>query len=286
MTRAGSLTVEVVAHRGAGQAFVQPDGPPENTLPAFEKGWRDGADACELDVHLTRDGKVIVIHDDTTKRTTNADWIVADHTLQALRGLDAGRWKGPGWAGIRLPTLEEVIDTVPHGKRLFVEIKTGPQIVPALASVLSGSGKRPSQLPLISFDIDTITAAKQALPAHECYLLTVLDADFPNGTWQVSYDEGPDFREVTKPADPAGLDALIRLVRSAGLDGIDSSFIQPRGLSRRLQREGMKQVVWTVDDPEVALEMVDLGIPSLTTDVPDAIRKALHEAGLPTGPKG
>jgi glycerophosphoryl diester phosphodiesterase len=278
--------VEVIAHRGAGQAFVQPEGPPENTLPAFEQGWREDVDACELDVHLTRDGQVIVIHDDTTNRTTNADWVVADRTLEELRGLDAGRWKGPQWAGIRLPTLEEVIDTIPDGKRLFLEIKTGPQILPGLKRVVSGSGKRPSQLPIISFDIDAIAAAKRELPEHECYLLVAFDADYPNGTWQVYYNEGPGFRAVTKPADPAGLDALVELARSAGLDGIDSSFNQPRGFSRRLQHEGMKQVVWTVDDPEVALEMVDLGIASLTTDVPAATRKALHHAGIPTGLKG
>jgi glycerophosphoryl diester phosphodiesterase len=278
--------IEVVAHRGAGQGLIQPNAPPENTLAAYHWAWREGVDACELDVHLTSDGKLIVIHDDTTNRTTNANWVVAEHTQDELRSLDAGRWKGPQWAGIQLPLLEEMIDTIPDGKRLYIELKLGPPVVPELKRIVSESGKKPSQLPIISFDIDGITEAKKQLPDHECYLIVVFETDYPNGQWHVLYDEGPVFRTVTKPADPAGLDALIRLVKDANLDGIDTTFAQPRGLMRRVIKENMKSMVWFVDDPEVAVEMVDLGLPGITTDIPVTIRQALHKAGIKTGPKG
>src|ERR1019366_1248843 len=76
--------VKVVAHRGMGQRLVQMDAPPENTLPAFMEGWKI-AGACELDVHLTKDGQVIVIHDDTTDRTTNANWTVRDRFAHQVR---------------------------------------------------------------------------------------------------------------------------------------------------------------------------------------------------------
>src|SRR5689334_25434220 len=80
--------VEIVAHRGA--SFDAP----ENTVAAIELAWKQSADASEFDVYLTKDGKLVVIHDATTKRTANADVRVADSTLAELRKLDAGKWKG------------------------------------------------------------------------------------------------------------------------------------------------------------------------------------------------
>src|SRR6266571_2627987 len=102
--------IEIIAHRGAGEGNLQPDTPPENTLPAFAYAWSPevNADAAELDIRLTRDGEIIAIHDATTDRTTNTRWVVEEHTLAELRGLDAGGWKASQFAGIRLPTLDEV----------------------------------------------------------------------------------------------------------------------------------------------------------------------------------
>jgi glycerophosphoryl diester phosphodiesterase len=243
--------IEIIAHRGAGQSNLQPDTPPENTLPAFAYAWSPevNADAAELDIHLTRDGEIIVIHDDTTDRTTNSAWVVEEHTLAGLRRLDAGSWKAPQFAGIRLPTLEEVIETVPAGKRLFTEIKAGPQIVDRLAQVVRGSGKSAAQLPLISFNADAIRRAKQKLPEHECYLLVSSEFD--------------------------GLDALIQLVKSSGLDGIDAGYPLPCGLLDRIRDHHLKSVVWTVNDVQAAREMIQAGVRSITTDFPRQMRAAL-----------
>ncbi len=98
-----------------GQGFVESSSPPENTLPAFKAGWETGAYGCELDVHVTTDGQIIVIHDSTTNRTTNASWVVAEHSADDLRSLDAGRWKALRWAGTRLPLLSEVLAIIPDG---------------------------------------------------------------------------------------------------------------------------------------------------------------------------
>jgi glycerophosphoryl diester phosphodiesterase len=250
--QAGRSTIEIIAHRGAGQSNLQPDTPPENTLPAFVYAWSSevNADAAELDIHLTRDGEIIVIHDDTTDRTTGARWVVEEHTLAELRSLDAGRWKAPQFAGIRLPSLVEAIDTIPEGKRLFTEIKTGPGIVDRLAQVVRGSGKSAAQLPLISFNIDAIRRAKQKLPEHECYLLV-------------------------ERANSEGLNALIQLVKSAGLDGIDAGFPMSRGLLERIHEHRLKSVVWTVNDVEAARELVESGVHSITTDFPRQMRATL-----------
>jgi len=251
--------IEIIAHRGAGEGLVQSGTPPENTLPAFAYAWSPevNADAAEADVHLTKDGELVVIHDATTDRTTNASWVVAEHTMAELRSLDAGTWKAPRFAGVRLPALEEVIETIPEGKRLFTEIKAGPQIAGRLESVVRGSGKTPAQLPLISFHIESIRRAKDRMPEHECYLL-------------VSFEDG-----APPAAGPSELDALIEQVEQAGLDGIDVSLSHPAGLRTRMREHGLKAVVWTVNDVERAKQMIQSGIRSITTDMPGFMRRQL-----------
>lgn len=111
----------VVAHRGgAGMA-------PENTLAAFRKALEVGADAIELDVRLTRDRQVVVIHDRRLERTTTGHGPVGAHTLEELKCLDAGSWYGPQFSGERVPTLIEVFEALPVYFPIYVEIKArGP----------------------------------------------------------------------------------------------------------------------------------------------------------------
>jgi len=279
--------IEIIAHRGSGQGHLQPDTPPENTLPAFAYAWSPAvnADAAELDIHLTLDGEIVVIHDDTTDRTANAAWVVAEHTLAELRTLDAGKWKAPQFAGTRLPTLDEVIGTIPDGKRLFTEIKTDRRILDPLVRVLRGCGKPAGQLPLISFNIDAIGRAKERLPEHECYLLVTFEN--PHAADSANLDsadlDSADLDSANLEAAnleaanvEAMMDALIRLARNAGLDGIDTSFPMPRGWLDRMRRHQLKSVVWTVNDVEAAREVATGGIGGITTDVPRQIRAALR----------
>jgi glycerophosphoryl diester phosphodiesterase len=254
------LSIEIIAHRGAGQSKLQPDTPPENTLAAFAYAWSRevNADAAELDVHLTSDGEIVVIHDDTTRRTTNADWVVAEHTLAELRSLDAGSWKAPQFAGTRIPTLTEAIETIPRGKRLFTEIKTSPRIVDRLVQVVRRSGRPASQLPLISFSFEVIRRAKEKLPDHECYLVVSF-----KDLW---------LAQLRSPFAGSG---LIQLVQSAGLDGIDGGFPMPRGWPEQMRRHNLKSVVWTVNHVGAARQLIEGGIRSITTDRPRQLRAAL-----------
>lgn len=111
--------VKVYAHRGA-SAYA-----PENTLPAFQLAEEQGADGIELDVHLTKDGELVVIHDEKLDRTTNGVGLVRDYTLAELKRFCADNGM-PGFADARIPTLREVLEQVKPGRMLVnIELKTG-----------------------------------------------------------------------------------------------------------------------------------------------------------------
>lgn len=107
----------VIAHRGASSYA------PENTIAAFDLALQMGARHLELDVHLTHDDYLVVIHDDTVDRTTNGTGPVASQTLAALQGLDAGAWFGEAFVGARIPTLAEVLTRYQGRAHLHIELK-------------------------------------------------------------------------------------------------------------------------------------------------------------------
>src|SRR5262249_57998109 len=111
----------VIAHRGASAVA------PENTIAAFEQAITDGADAIELDLHLSRDDQLVVIHDASVGRTTNGSGSVRDRTLRELKRLDAGGWRGPKFAGQQLPTPQEGVERVPDRTRFWVGLAGGPR---------------------------------------------------------------------------------------------------------------------------------------------------------------
>jgi len=235
--------LKVIAHRGAS------DLAPENTLASVELAWRLGADAVEVDVHLTPDGRIVAIHDETTDRTAGVHLEVAATPSSRLRQLDVGRHKHPQFAGQRIPYLEEVLQTVPPGRQLFVEIKCGPAILPPLATMIAGSGKR-SQIVLLGFDLPTIRAAKKLMPdVPACWLCD---------------------KRILRSYGPS----LAEQARAASVDGLD---VHWSGLTRRFIRAvkaaGLKLYVWTVDDPAQALRLHTLGADGITTNRPDRLRR-------------
>jgi glycerophosphoryl diester phosphodiesterase len=122
--------VSLIGHRGAlGHA-------PENTMASFQKGFDLGANILELDIHLSRDGHVVVIHDFTVDRTTNGTGFVKDMTLADLRRLDAGSRFSPQFAGVRIPTLAEVLEWAKGRVWLAIEIKSDWLTYPGIESKL------------------------------------------------------------------------------------------------------------------------------------------------------
>lgn len=246
--------VEIVAHRGASYDA------PENTLPAVELGWEQGADAVEVDIHQTSDGNVVAIHDRDTRRVTGKLGVVAEMRLDQLLLLDAGAWKGAQWSGTRIPTLEQVLETVLPGKTLVVEIKCPRDVLLELERVLDASGKR-EQVMLIAFDYDTISEAKQRMPDRPCY-------------WLYGFSESEAATYAVRSQDD-----LLERVQRAALDGLDVRHSGPwtAGLADALRKLGKALYVYTVNDAEQARRLRDVGVAGITTDRPAFLRKALAE---------
>src|SRR6187431_238635 len=119
LSTASLSAVEIVAHRGASADA------PENSLSAMKLAWEQGADAIELDLWLSKDGKLIVFHDADTKRIGGVDRKITEYTAAEAAQVDIGKWKGEKFAGEKLPALEPILATVPAGKRIVLELKSG-----------------------------------------------------------------------------------------------------------------------------------------------------------------
>ena len=241
--------VEIIAHRGASHDA------PENTLASVNLAWEQGSDAVEVDVMLSRDGRVVVFHDKDTKRLAGVEGKVVDQTWEALARHDVGRWKDGRWTGERIPLLGPVLATIPAGRRMFVELKTGPEIVPLLEPIIAAAGKSPGQIVFISFNLDSCAAAKRTFPRHEVAFIS-------------RYREG---REK--------IDTLIGQARSAGLEALDldGSGAVGRAEGEAIRRAGLKFYVWTIDDPKRARQLVAAGVDGITTNRPEWLRERLRE---------
>jgi glycerophosphoryl diester phosphodiesterase len=235
---------ELIAHRG--ESFDAP----ENTMAAFRLAWERNVKAIELDVHLTKDGHAIISHDKDTKRTTGKQLLIVDSSLEQLRSLDAGKWKEERWAGEKMPTLDEALATIPDGGRCLIEIKVGPEAVPAVVKAVRASGKRPEQLAIISFKAETIAEVKKQLPNIQAYFLSDFKQDKATGKWSPTVEE------------------LIQQAKSIHADGLDLSFKGPmdREFVNRVKGAGLKFYVWTVDDPAIAKQYADWGADGITTN--------------------
>jgi len=232
----------VIAHRGSSFAA------PENTVAAAQLAWQHHADAVELDIYLSKDNRVVVIHDSNTKRTTGQDYKVAETSADVLRTLDAGLWKGEQFKGEKIPFLEEMIATVPDGKKMVVEIKCGVEVLPALQQVADRSGKK-GQLIFIAFGWETIVATKQLFPENACY-------------WLCS--SAPAVQEKMEEAAKKGLDGI-----NLNNKIVDEKTVeQAKGL-------GLEVLSWTIDDPEEAKRLVKIGVTGITTNRPDLMKSSL-----------
>ncbi|MCP4643469.1 MAG: hypothetical protein GY851_23680 [bacterium] len=130
MATGSAATPKASAHRGDNAAA------PENTVPAFASAVRKGAHQIEFDVHLTKDGVPIVMHDSTVDRTTDGTGAVADLTFAELRGLDAGSWFRAEFAGVRVPTVNEALEAIPGPILCNIQLKNAPGVAEAVTRLI------------------------------------------------------------------------------------------------------------------------------------------------------
>ena len=154
----------IIAHRGVSFDL------PENSLPAFNISWNHAADGIEGDFHLTKDGAIVCIHDEDTGRVCKQNIVVRDSTLKELKALDLD-YKGTENLQIKIPTLAEVLEILPDGKKIFIEVKCGNEIVEPLFSVLSRSKLNSNDAVIISFDEEVIKEFKVIAPNFRALLL-------------------------------------------------------------------------------------------------------------------
>ncbi len=242
---------DLVAHRGASHDA------PENTLAAFRLAWEQGAAAIEGDFHLSRDGHIVCLHDKDLQRTADDPRRVAELTLAELRELEVGSWKAARFVGEAIP---KVLELVPAGKRLFLEIKCGPEILPPLERALATTSLSPDQIVIISFDDEVIRQCRERLPEHRAHWLTSFRED-DSGRWNPNSEQVFNILSQTKAS---GLDT------KADPDRVTTALVA------RLREAGLEFHCWTVDTPALARHFRELGVDSITTNRPAWLRRQLE----------
>ena len=259
---------------------------PSSTLYALRRAVAAGAHALELDVHATADGELVVCHDATVDRTTNASGAIADMTLAEVRALDNAYWWVPGQVvafdedpsayplrgaapddpELRIASLRDVLEAFP-GVFLNLDIKqTAPAVKPyegALAELLREYGRRDDVI-VASFHDAALQAFSSVAPEVSVSAGTLAVAQF----WQAVQDGTGDDQ-----LPQSAFDALQVPVAYEGTVIVDDRFVT------RAHERGVAVHVWTIDDGKEMADLVDLGVDGIMTDRPTTLAEVLAERG-------
>ncbi|MFI2199376.1 glycerophosphodiester phosphodiesterase [Streptomyces sp. NPDC020192] len=260
--RAGSsIAPTVIAHRGA-SAYA-----PENTLASIDKAAQLGFTWVENDVQRTKDGELVVIHDDSLKRTTNveqvfpgrAPWKVKDFTAAEIARLDAGSWYSPAYTGTRVPTLTQYMRRIEHNhEKLLLEVKN-PELYPGMEQqilkLLGNEGwldrSHLGRLIVQSFSADSIRTVHELKPAVTTALL---------GSPKVAQlRQYTHFTDLINPSYSSLSRDYVAAVHA---------FKGPHG-------KRLKVFAWTVNDAADARKASGYGVDGIITNKPDVVRAAL-----------
>jgi len=225
---------------------------PENTLAAFLLALQAGADGIELDVMLSRDKELVVIHDSTVDRTTDGTGKVSDLPLSALRELDAGARFGEEFRGEKLPTLAEVFETVGGKMRINVELKNYAQ------------------------PLDDLTSRVIALTERFHLADSVLLSSFNPINLSKARRQNPKIRRglLVSPGDRLMLGAGGRLFPYHALHPYYED-VTPE-MAADLRVRGKQLNTWTVDDPQALLRLHSIGVDGIISNNPAAARAVLE----------
>lgn len=256
----------ILGHRGASAVA------PENTLAAFKRAMRDGADGIEFDVRLSRDHVPVVIHDATLKRTGLIDRFVCELTAKELGEVDVGGWfaartqtGAQSFAGEKLPTLAQVFELFSTNTGvLYIEMKCNAGEGAALAAEvvrLSRESRMPNRVVVASFDLDAIAKVKR------------IDA----GIRTAALFEP----KLSRPISTVRRLKMVDTALDVGADEIalHHTLASPR-VTEKAKREGLEIVVWTVDDPQWLPRARALGVKALIANDPARMVQHRNAASL------
>jgi glycerophosphoryl diester phosphodiesterase len=232
----------VLGHRGASHAA------PQNTLAAFRKAADVGADGIELDVHLSRDGVPVVIHNNTVDATTDGHGLVREMTLTQLKALDAGAHFDAAFEGERIPTLEEVLAEVGAQLLTNIELKAGQTA--ALVSAVVDLVRRMGMANRVWFS---------SFKPYALYRVRALAPDIPCGL-------------LYGPLNPGTL--LLRPFTPHEALHPYKDLLTERAV-HRAHEHGLRVFTWTLDDPAVARKFAAWGVDGIITNEPAEILAAL-----------
>jgi len=239
----------VVAHRGF--SWVAP----ENTLAAYRLAIEAGADMAECDVYVTKDDIPVLMHDRTLERTTGTKGRLRDMTLAEVRRLDAGRWKGPQFAGEPVPTLVEALELTKGKLRFIIEIKE-EEISPQVVKAIRQTDIEPQDLMIFSFYYKTVEEIARIEPR------------LPT-TWLV---DNPG-------VDEAGWRAVMARALEIRASAVGTSVVHvDPGFVRLARESGLGVFVWTVNDPQDVRYLLRIGVDGIISDRPDMVLEEIRAA--------
>jgi len=244
----------IVAHRGASHEA------PENTMASVKLAWQQDADAVEVDVHLSKDNQIVVIHDYNANRTGGLDKKIKDLELSELMQLDFGSWKGAEWSGEKIPLLRDVLESVPQGKQLFVEVKCGPEIIEPLAILLNQNIIPLSNIVIMHFDLNTLLKIKDNFPENEILFLYEF----------LPFSIGYLRKKLMKGAVNKARENNFHGINIENIHEYDIDFIN------FCKANKLKTYCWVVNDPARTKYLIDSGIDGITTDRPGWLKKQLN----------
>lgn len=237
----------VMGHRGA-KGYA-----PENTMASFRRGLELGANMLELDVHVTADKHLVVIHDATVDRTTDGSGLVSEMTLAQIQALDAGAWYKDEFAGERVPTFEQVVELAKGRAALNVELKAGgikpntflyPDVVRLVADVLKAYDMV-DQVVISSFHEEYLRQFKELLPDIHCAFVH------------------------QRPVDN-----LFERVRAQGWESVHTAVaLIDEAFVAAAHAAGLKVRAWTPNDEATMRRLVAIGVDGIITDYPDVCRR-------------
>jgi len=219
-----------IGHRGA-RAYE-----PENTLRSFKKALELGVNAVELDVRMTKDGEIVVIHDAEVDRTTNGTGLVSTLTLKEIKGLKTEKDE-------TIPTLEEALDFLDKKVKVLIELKETALEAKVLKIVQKG--KLESNVVIVSFLEDALRNVKQ------------LDEKVETGLIYVKH------KNPVKAAIDLKASYLLPLYRFTHTADV-----------QKAHQNGLRVIVWTINKPEEVADYVKKGVDGITSDTPDILSKA------------